>query len=66
MELLIGQVPRMDRVLEQILLSFHQTFPVSVLLMAFLVLVSLYTVHRSWREMRAGRFFESEEDAGPS
>ena len=34
------------------------TFPVSVLMMAFLVVVTIYTVWRSIAEMRAGRFFD--------
>ncbi len=34
------------------------TFPLSVLLMAFLIVVTAYTVHRSFREMRAGRFLD--------
>ena len=34
------------------------TFPISVVLMAFLIAVTVYTVGRSFREMRAGRFFD--------
>ena len=34
------------------------TFPVSVVLMAFLIVVTVYTVHRSFRERRAGRFLD--------
>jgi TRAP-type C4-dicarboxylate transport system permease small subunit len=34
------------------------TFPISILLMAFLVLVIAYTVGRSVAETRAGRYFE--------
>ena len=37
------------------------TFPVSVALMGFLIVVTAYTVHRSFREMRAGRF-QGDED----
>ena len=37
------------------------TFPVSVALMAFLIAVTAYTVHRSFREMREGRF-QGDED----
>ena len=39
------------------------TFPVSVLLMAFLIAVAVYTVHRSFREMRAGRFLDDGDGA---
>ncbi len=34
------------------------TFPLSVLLMSFLIAVTVYTVHRSFREARAGRFLD--------
>lgn len=34
------------------------TFPVSVALMAFLIVVTAYTVRRSLREARAGRFLD--------
>lgn len=34
------------------------TFPVSVALMGFLIAVTAYTVWRSFREMRAGRFLD--------
>jgi hypothetical protein len=34
------------------------TFPVSVLLMMFLVVVVVYTIWRSVAETRAGRFFD--------
>lgn len=37
------------------------TFPPSVLMMAFLVVVIVYTVGRSIAEMRAGRFFDEDE-----
>ena len=37
------------------------TFPVSVVLMAFLIAVTAYTVHRSFREMREGRFLDDED-----
>lgn len=37
------------------------TFPVSVLLMAFLIAVTAYTVYRSFREMRAGRFLDGDD-----
>lgn len=36
------------------------TFPVSVLLMGFLVVVVAYTVWRSFAETRAGRFFDAD------
>ncbi len=36
------------------------TFPISVLLMAFLIVVTGYTVFRSIAEMRAGRFFDDQ------
>lgn len=42
------------------------TFPVSVLLMAFLVVVIAYTVGRSIAETRAGRFFDERQDDGPA
>ena len=38
------------------------TFPVSVVLMAFLIVVTVYTVHRSFREVRAGRFIDTGDD----
>ncbi len=34
------------------------TFPISVLLLGFLIAVAMYTVCRSVAEMRAGRFFD--------
>lgn len=40
------------------------TFPPSILMMAFLVIVIAYTVWRSIQETRAGRFFD-QEDAAP-
>ena len=40
------------------------TFPVSVLLLAFLIAVTAYTVYRSFGEMRAGRFLDGEEGGG--
>lgn len=39
------------------------TFPVSVVLMAFLIVVTAYTVRRSFREARAGRFIDTGDDA---
>ncbi|MGB0630998.1 MAG: TRAP transporter small permease [Alphaproteobacteria bacterium] len=39
------------------------TFPPSILMMAFLVVVIVYTVWRSIQETRAGRYFE--DDSGP-
>jgi TRAP-type C4-dicarboxylate transport system permease small subunit len=36
------------------------TFPLSVVLMSFLLVVTLYTVWRSIAETRAGRFFDQE------
>ena len=40
------------------------TFPISVLLMGFLIAVTVYTVHRSFREMRAGRFLDGDDSDG--
>ncbi len=37
------------------------TFPISVVLMGFLIAVTVYTVGRSIREMRAGRFLDGDE-----
>ena len=39
------------------------TFPLSVLLMAFLIVVTAYTVRRSFREARAGRFLDGGDGA---
>ncbi len=36
------------------------TFPVSIVLMTFLLVVTLYTIGRSIAEMRAGRFFDED------
>lgn len=40
------------------------TFPPSILMMAFLVVVVAYTVWRSFAEARAGRFFDGENGPG--
>ena len=37
-----------------------QTFPISVLMMAFLVVVVAYTVGRNAAETRAGRYFNDQ------
>jgi TRAP-type C4-dicarboxylate transport system permease small subunit len=37
------------------------TFPISVLLMAFLLVVTVYTIGRSIAETRAGRFFDDDQ-----
>lgn len=42
------------------------TFPVSILLMSFLVVVVAYTVGRSIAETRAGRFLDDRQDDGPA
>lgn len=39
------------------------TFPPSILMLAFLVVVIAYTVHRSFRETRAGRFLDDQTAA---
>ena len=40
------------------------TFPVSVLLMGFLIVVTAYTIGRSIAETRAGRFFDDQSPQG--
>ena len=37
------------------------TFPISILLMAFLVVVTIYTIGRGIAEFRAGHFFDSSQ-----
>ncbi len=40
------------------------TFPPSIIMMAFLVIVIAYTVARSCRELRAGRYFDETHSTG--
>lgn len=40
------------------------TFPPSILMLAFLVVVVAYTVRRSWRDLRAGRTVDSGSGPG--
>ena len=41
------------------------TFPLSVLLMSFLVIVIAYTIGRSIAELRAGRYFNETDETAP-